>query len=102
MSPQEVSDGLKIVRDLAKGFSAQAKYSNKVWLALIAAATLAVFPDIDANGIVKLPFALGSVGSGTYQVVGFLILAILMISYCQSYATAHLATRIAHDEIARL
>jgi hypothetical protein len=102
MSTEEPGDGLKIVRDLAKGFSTQAKYSNKVWLALIAAATLAVFPDTDANGMVRLPFSLGLVEAGTYHVVAFLILVVLMISYCQSYATAHLATRVAHDEIAKL
>jgi len=102
MSTEDTSDGLKNIRDLAKGFSAQAKYSNKVWLALVTAATLAVFPDIDTNGIVRLPFSLGSADAGTYHVVAFLILAVLMISYCQSYATAHLATRVAHAEIAKL
>jgi hypothetical protein len=38
----KIGDDLNIVRDLATGFSSQAKYSNKVWLAVVAAATLSV------------------------------------------------------------
>jgi hypothetical protein len=97
----EKADDLNVVRDWATGFSTQAKYSNKVWLALIAAAMLSVFPVEDADGI-KLPFSLGQVDAANYQVMSLLILTVLMIGYCQSYATTHLITRGAHEAIASL
>jgi hypothetical protein len=90
------------VRELAEAFSVQARYSNKVWLALIAAATLVLYPNGESNNAVKLPFSLGSVDEGTYKVIGFLILIILMISYCQAYAGAHIATRFAHERLERI
>jgi hypothetical protein len=58
--------------------------------------------DAFGNGVVKLPFSLGMVDAGTYQVMSFLILTVLMIGYCQSYATAHLISRDAHEAIAKL
>jgi hypothetical protein len=103
MVTKHFEDVYQIAHDLAEGFSTQSKFSNKVWLALIAAATLVLFPDIDASsGNVKLPFSLGSVGPGTYKVVGFLILTVLIISYCQTYAATHIAVRIAHDLIDKI
>ena len=99
MERERYDEAAKIGKDLAEGFSAQAKFSNRVWLALIASATLALFPETDFIGKVKLPFALGSVDTGTYKVIGFFILTILMISYCQTYAAAHVAVRIAHKTI---
>ena len=40
---QHERESTKVAKDLAEGVSAQAKYSNRVWLALIAASTLAIF-----------------------------------------------------------
>lgn len=101
MSGSRDNDPTKTARDLAEGFSAQSRHSNKVWLALIAASILAVFPDVDSAGNIKLPFALGSVDADTYKVVGLLILAVLLIGYCQTYAAAHVAARFARGEIAK-
>jgi hypothetical protein len=100
MSDKMVDD-VNAVRDWAAGFSTQAKYSNKVWLALVAAAMLSVFPVEDADGI-KLPFSLGRVDAAKYQVMSLLILTVLMIGYCQSYATAHIISQGAHEAIANI
>jgi len=91
----------KIVRDIADGFSTQVKFSNRVWLSLIVAATFVLFPKVTGE-YVTLPFALGNVDVGTYKVVGFLILSILMLAFCQAYAAAHFATRLAHEVIAEI
>ena len=55
----------KLAKDLADGISAQSKNSNKVWLALIAAATLTIFPEVDSTGKIRLPFSLGLVDAAT-------------------------------------
>lgn len=49
--------------------------------------------------MVRLPFSLGSVDVGTYSVIAYLILTVLMISYCQTFAAAHIAARIVRETI---
>jgi hypothetical protein len=84
-------DALKIVRDLAEGYSKQSKDSNRLWLASIAGAAVVVFPthSLDDKTMVNLPFSLGAVPSSIFEPVGFFILFILFMAYCQAYAHAH-------------
>ncbi len=97
-TPENQREAAKVAKDLAEGISAQSRHSNRVWLALIAASVLAVYPDVE-HGLVKLPFSLGSVDVSTYSIVSYLILAALMISYCHTFATAHVAARIVRETI---
>jgi len=101
MQMRDMEEVPPIVKDLAELFSVQVRYSNKIWLALIAASTLVVFPNIQDNKVV-IPFGLGVVDAATYKIVGFLILVIIFISYCHAYAGAHLATRFAHSTIDKI
>jgi hypothetical protein len=101
MITSDIGDISKFVRDFADGFSRQTKFSNQVWLALIAADTVVVFPRGQGNSI-DLPFALGSVDKPTFALVGFMILVILNIAFCQAYAEAHNVTRLAQDALTKL
>jgi hypothetical protein len=94
----------EIVLDLADAFSKRSKSSNQMWLALVVAATLVIFPNEDPgrNGVITLPFSLGSVDRTTYAFVGFMILTILIIAYCQAHAGAQNANRLAHALIDKL
>ncbi len=91
----------KAVKDLAEAFSVQAKYSNRLWLATIVAATLVVFPSTNGSNV-ELAFSLGEVPRPAYDAIGFLILVVVTLAYFQAYAQTHNAARFLHREIAEL
>jgi hypothetical protein len=81
-------DALEIVQVLADGFSKQSKYSNQLWLASIAAAAVLLFPNVSSS-TVNLPFSLGVIPKSIFAPVGFGILFILVMAFCQAYAHTH-------------
>jgi len=94
-------DLLKTVRGLADGFSKQSKYSNQLWLASIAAAAVLVFPS-GSNDTVNLPFSLATIPKTTFEPVGFGILFILVMAFCQAYAHAHNAAFFGQRQLDRI
>ncbi len=48
------------VKDIVAAFSTQSNYSNRIWLVLIAAASIAIYPDSSGDTI-TLPLSLGRV-----------------------------------------
>jgi len=96
-------DTHKFVKELADAFSKHAKYVNQVWFASIVAATVVVFPAVSDDGKnIDLPFSLGTVSRPIYAPVGYFILAVLIVAYCQGYAKAYDARKFAHGLIDQL
>jgi hypothetical protein len=91
----------KLIKDLAETFSRQSKYSNQLWLALVVAAAVVIFPNINGHNI-TLPFSLAVVDKDIYVRIGFLILTVLIIAYCQAFAQAQQAAWLAHRLIDKL
>jgi hypothetical protein len=91
-------DTLSIVKHLADGFSNQSRQANRFWLASVVAAAVVVFPK-HSGGNVVLPFSLGEVPNSIYGPIGFGILFVLFMAYCQAYAQAHNAANFAHNYI---
>jgi hypothetical protein len=86
-----------VVRDLADGYGKQSKDSNRLWLASIAAAAVVLFPSPNpaTPNLVNLPFSLATVPTSIFEPVGFGILFVLVMAYCQAYAHAHNAAHFA-------
>ena len=89
---------LDVIKGLADGFSNQSRQANRFWLATVVAAAVVVFPTVDGTNI-KLPFSIANVPSSYYYPIGFGIVFVLFMSYCQAYAQAHNAVKFAHKYI---
>jgi hypothetical protein len=87
-----------VVERMASGFSKHSSYSNKLWLAVVGIAAVLLFPNREGE-LIKLPFDLGSVHQSVYGPIGFIILTILTLAFCQGYAQAHLVARQAQTFI---
>jgi hypothetical protein len=102
MSETKSAEVPPVIHDLAEAFNQQAKYSNKIWLVLIATSALILFHQVDDHGMIALPFSFGSVDQKRYNILAFMILVILLISYCQAYARLQITTRFVHGFIEQL
>ncbi len=91
----QIGDRVKAAKDFAKAFSTQSKFSNRLWLALVAAAGVVNFPRMDPEGSVDLPFTLGSVKPIIFAPAAFFILAILTLAYFVAFAEMHNAAEFA-------
>lgn len=81
----------KVIKDFAKAYSLQSKYSNRLWLAAITAAAVIVFPreiDKKSEKLIELPFSLATVPLDQFHVLGFFILTIITTTYFVAYAQA--------------
>jgi hypothetical protein len=86
-----------VVKDLADAVSKQSKYSNQLWLALVAASLPITFSKPDTSGDVMLPFSFGAIDEAIFAPVGFAILFILTMAFLVAYGQAHITSRFAQD-----
>jgi hypothetical protein len=80
-------DWLGQVKELAAGVSVQTQVANRVWLALITVALVAVLPrGTNKNPDLSLPFGFGTVDSTLFYPVAFSILAVLAVAFAAAHA----------------
>ncbi|WP_298850455.1 hypothetical protein [uncultured Ruegeria sp.] len=100
----ETEGAKQVVKDLAEGFSLYAKLSNRLWLSLVTVLAVVVLPETqlteDGGAITKsLPFGLGIVEKGLFDVLAFFTMCALAVSYSSARANAMLAYDLAHKAI---
>jgi hypothetical protein len=81
------NDRLEQVKELAAGVSVQTQVANRVWLALMTVALVAVLPrGTSKNPDLPLPFGLGTVDSTLFYPVAFFILVALAVAFAAAHA----------------
>src|ERR1022692_1124562 len=84
------NDWLGRVKELAAGVSVQTQLANRVWLALMTVALVAVLPrGTNKDPDLPLPFGLGTVDSTLFYPVAFFILVVLAVVLAVAFAAAH-------------
>jgi hypothetical protein len=93
-------DWLEQVKELAAGVSVQTQVANRVWLALMTVALVAVLPrGTNKNPDLSLPFGLGTVDSTLFYPVAFFILVVLAVAFAAAHAQVIRAGVQAHKMI---
>ena len=72
----------QMVKDLAEGFSNQARLSNRIWIALMLLAIVFALPGSSTRD--GLPFGLGAVDPGLIDPITLFISSLLTVAFCQS------------------
>ena len=85
------------IRDLADSFSVNSKYSNRLWFSVILSSFILMFPHV-VDGKANLPFDLASVELGIFYQIGYAIVAILTLAFCQSYIHTSFIAQHVHIE----
>lgn len=84
-----------VVKDLAESFGIHSKVMNRTWLAGLLPISLILS---DATGDTReLPFQLGTFPTQTFDLILFLILAALIISFASSRAASLIPYELAHQ-----
>lgn len=91
-----------LVKELATAVSTQAEVANRMWLALITVAILALMPHVPTkSGTVNLPFNLGEASPLWFSWILFSILVGLAIAFAAAHAQQIRAHQLAQSVIAR-
>ena len=90
----------ELVKELASAVSTQAQFANRIWLALMTAALVAVLPHVPtSSGNLSLPFSLGEVDATWFNRVVFALLVVLVITFASAHAQHIRAQSLAQDSI---
>lgn len=89
---------VEVVRELAGAVSAQAQVANRSWFALIAVAVVSSLPRTQVADI-ALPFGFGVVEPGSFHLVMFGLLTVLMIAFASAHAQQVRAQRLAQSAL---
>ncbi|HLG59760.1 MAG TPA: hypothetical protein VI485_30755 [Vicinamibacterales bacterium] len=95
------TDSALVVKELAGAVSAQAQVANRSWLALIIVAIVASLPRAKSADT-ALPFGLGVVEPGSFHLVMFGLLAVLIIGFAAAHAQQVRAQRLAQRALKAL
>ncbi len=105
MTTLDENSAYHVTKDHAEAFGAQSKLSNRLWLTLIILIFFVVLPSKTNNCVEQdhtLPFGIGCIDGALFDILSFFMLAVFMISFCQTHAGVVLAYRRAHSAINRL
>ena len=92
------------IMSFAEATNHQVRASNRSLLAMYVSAFVFLFPKASDSGrpSFDLPFALGSLPEGQFEVVALVLQAILTLVFCQSYVGLMDVAKTAHGEIRTL
>ena len=98
----------QLVKDHAAAFSAQSKFSNRLWITLIALIFVVVLPAVPAGSSScpvsyrNLAFGIGCTDPVLFDLISFFMLAVVTIAFCGAQAQAIRGYRRAQDDIDKM